>query len=93
MKDLVEYAGKRWGAIAAVLAHLPKAAKVSAQRIRDWVRRGLLVAQKIAGKGKGLLIVALDDVLAVERTTRQTTAARGGKTRGASRPKTAPTLA
>lgn len=86
MGGLIETAGKRWGVIAAVLAALPRQAKVTAQRIRDWIRRGKLTATHIGNR----IFVALEDVLAVERATRQTTAARGGTKRGqAARPKAA----
>lgn len=84
MGGLVEKAGKRWGLIAAVLAALPQAAKVSARLVGEWVRAGKLTAQRIAGRGKGLLVVALEDVLAIERETRQTRAKRGGRPRKAS---------
>jgi hypothetical protein len=78
MTGLIEQAGKRWGMIAAILGAIPKAARVTAARIRDWVRRGLLTAHH-AGRN---VIVALEDVLAVERSTRQTAAQRGGAKRG-----------
>lgn len=92
MNQLIERAGKHWGAIAIVLASLPAAARVTAQRVRDWVRRGKLRAEKLAGKGRGILVVALEDVLEVERSTRQTTAKRGGTKRG-TRKNATPTLA
>jgi hypothetical protein len=84
---LIEAAGKRWGVIAAVLAALPTKARVTARLIQDWVRQGKLTAERIAGRGRGLLVVALEDVLAIERETRQTRAKRGG------RPRKAPVLA
>lgn len=84
---LIEVAGKRWGVIAAVLAALPRAAKVTAQRISAWVRTGKLTAQRLqGGRGRPALVVALEDVLEVERSTRQTTAKRGGPKRGTPRP-------
>lgn len=91
MTELIENDGKRWGLIAAVLANLPKAAKITARRIRDWIGRGLLAAHKMAGRG--LYIVALEDVLTIEQRTRETVAKRGGTKRGTTRQKAAHTLA
>jgi hypothetical protein len=78
VSELIPVDGKRWGFVTAVLAALPRAARVSAGRIRDWVRRGLLEARHSGRR----LVVAIEDVLRVERETRQTTKARGGPKRG-----------
>lgn len=82
MTELFEADGKRWGFVAAVLSALPQQARVTAQRIRDWVRRGRLTAHHIGKR----LVVALEDVIAIEKEMRQSTKRRGGIRRGTPRP-------
>jgi hypothetical protein len=83
VSELVPADGKRWGLVATILGALPKAAAVKARNIYDWVKRGLLVAKRMAGRGKGLLVVALEDVLALELLMRTSVAKRGQKARSA----------
>lgn len=79
--ELIPVKGKRWGLIAAILANLPKRTRVTARRIREWIGRELLVAYKLGR----LWVVAMEDVLAVEASTRGNTSKRGGVPRGTKR--------
>lgn len=69
--------GALWATADAILARMP-AARLKAQRLRDWARRGLIRSVRI---GKECWY-ALTDVQRVERDTRQAAAKRGGARRG-----------
>lgn len=79
MSELVKAKGKRWGFIATVLDSISQRTKLTARRIQEWARSGRIQAYK-AGKN---WIVALEDVLAAERGTRQTVERLGTTPRGA----------
>jgi hypothetical protein len=78
VNGITKAAGKLWGTIKAILALLPKAARADAATIRGWIRTGKLTAAKV----RGAWVVALEDVLMVERETRKTAQRRGGRPRG-----------
>lgn len=79
--ELIPFGGKRWGLIAAIRANLPTRTKLTARRIREWIGRGLLAAYKLGQ----LWVVAMEDVLTVEASTRGNTRKRGGVPRGTKR--------
>ena len=79
MSELIPARGKRWGLIAAVLTHVSPLARLTARRVQEWARRGLVSAYRVGRQW----VVALEDVLAVERRTRETVERLGTTPRGA----------
>lgn len=78
MNDLVKAKGKRWGFIATVLASISQRTRLTARRVQEWARLGLVEAYKVGRSW----VVSVEGVLAREREARQTVERLGSTPRG-----------
>lgn len=71
---VITVAGQRYGTARDIAQALGP--DITAARVRDWARRGLLTGHHLPGQGRGTTWYRLDHAATTERTTRQATRGR-----------------